>query len=74
MKSGGFMHCKICKRRFELKLDNGYTAVKVETIFPLRTTSHDAFNCTFCGCQNIVGIREREGKCNEQSSVAREAN
>lgn len=65
MKSGGFMHCKICKRRFELKLDNGYTAVKVENIFPLRTTSHDAFDCPHCGCQNIVGIRESEVKSNE---------
>lgn len=60
MKSGGFMHCKICKRRFELKSENRYTAVKVETIFPLRTTSHDAFDCPHCGCQNIIGIRERE--------------
>lgn len=64
-KVGGFIHCKICKRRFELKKHFRYTAVRTESIFPLKTSLHDAFDCPHCGCQNIVGIRESEVKSNE---------
>lgn len=73
-KVGGFIHCKICKWRFELKKSCRYTAVRAESIFPLKTSQYDAFDCPHCGCQNIVGIREREEKGNEQGSVARETN
>lgn len=61
-KVGGFIHCKICKRRFELKKPFRYVAVKTESIFPLKSVLYDAFDCPHCGCQNIVGIRESEVK------------
>ena len=64
-KVGGFIHCKICKWRFELKKPNRYTAVKTESFFPLKSVLYDAFDCPHCGCQNIVGIRESEVKSNE---------
>lgn len=64
-KVGGFIHCKICKRRFELKKPFRYVAVKTESIFPLKSVLYDAFDCPHCGCQNIVGIRESEVKSNE---------
>lgn len=56
--------CKICKGVFMLKAENHYTAEKSERSgFALLangagTTYFDAFDCPFCGCQNIVGIRE----------------
>lgn len=62
---GGFIHCKICKRRFGLKKEIRYTAVRAESIFPIKSVLYDAFDCPHCGCQNIVGIRESEVKINE---------
>ena len=64
-KAGGFIHCKICKRRFELKKSCRYTTSEVESIFLVEALLHDAFDCPHCGCQNIVGIRESEVKSNE---------
>lgn len=49
----GKKECDVCKKVFELKKENKYI-VNVEpkpfTIFGLR----EAFNCPYCGCQNIV--------------------
>lgn len=64
------MECKICGKDFELKVDNHYI-VRDEEIQRLGIASivgsntekesklYDAFNCPYCGCQNVVQERKR---------------
>ena len=64
------MECKICGKDFELKLDNHYI-VRDEEIQRFGIASivgsstekesklYDAFNCPYCGCQNVVQERKR---------------
>ena len=59
------MKCRICGKEFELKKENLYTA-REECTTGLALIAEnkevdlfDAFDCPFCGCQNIVGKRKR---------------
>lgn len=53
--------CKVCGRR--LKLDKGLryevtfipAGIKALVESPM---TYEAFDCLYCGCQNIVGVRE----------------
>ncbi len=55
--------CNICGRRFKLLAKNRYEVVRRPVGFTgltERTTYFNAFDCPHCGCQNIVGILEKE--------------
>lgn len=53
--------CKVCNRFFKLKAENKYLVVN-EPIFlkalTEKTTVFEAFDCPWCGCQNVVNVRE----------------
>lgn len=46
--------CERCSRKLELKKEDRYTALGGKI---LRPVYYDAFDCPYCGCQNLVGIR-----------------
>ena len=55
--------CKVCKRPFILKAKNKYVFAKRVSFFARSTIVngseyYEAFDCPYCGCQNIVNIRE----------------
>ena len=57
------MKCKICGKRFKLIKENRYLAEeKIGALECLKKASKtfEAFDCPYCGCQNIVNIREGE--------------
>ena len=53
------MKCKICNKEFELLKENRYmvTNKNVKGITSGLTSAFDAFDCPYCGCQNIVSDR-----------------
>jgi DNA-directed RNA polymerase subunit RPC12/RpoP len=58
--------CKACKKRFQLTAENRYTAriaTKTGIISAMQNeepTLFDAFDCPYCGCQNLLNVRERQ--------------
>ena len=58
--------CKICGRFFRLKSENRYEVLDrklipaLESLIkkPIMFTVFEAFDCPWCGCQNVVGVRE----------------
>lgn len=53
--------CKVCKKFFKLKAENKYLVFNEPTILSSLTekmTVFEAFDCPWCGCQNVVGVRE----------------
>lgn len=50
------MKCKVCGKEFDLLKERRYT-VKSNSVF-VGTQYYDAFDCPFCGCQNIAKERE----------------
>lgn len=62
----GKITCGVCKKEFDLMHERRYTAreegrIGVASISGgLEPLLFDAFDCPFCGCQNIVGNRKRE--------------
>lgn len=48
------MKCKVCNKEFELKKENKYIVNAKGTFLP--PDKREAFNCPYCGCQNIVGL------------------
>ena len=58
------MKCKVCGKRFKLQADKRYDVIKkpcgvAELLSGKGTTFYECFDCSKCGCQNIVNIRER---------------
>lgn len=54
--------CKTCGRRFRLLAKNRYEVVRIPTPLkgPLEETVYfNAFDCPHCGCQNIMGVVEK---------------
>lgn len=54
------MKCKICNKEFELLKENRYmvTNENLKEISKIGLSSvFEAFDCPYCGCQNIVGNR-----------------
>lgn len=52
------MKCKICGKRFELRKENRYDAIDIPVGLDCLTQPsiyYNAFDCPYCGCQNIVG-------------------
>lgn len=59
--------CNVCGRRFKLLAKNRYEVVKSPVGFNCLTQGtvyYNAFDCPYCGCQNIVGVVEK-AKVNE---------
>lgn len=58
------LRCKICKGMFEMKTENRYIVAEPtrEGFAALSSGAgivyFDAFDCPFCGCQNITGVRK----------------
>lgn len=53
--------CKVCNRFFKLKAENKYLVVNAPVglkVLTEKTTVFEAFDCPWCGCQNVVGVRE----------------
>lgn len=55
--------CKVCNKRLCLDKDKKYLAEKrpqgLNSLVESKTV-YEAFDCEWCGCQNIVNIREVE--------------
>lgn len=54
--------CNTCGKRFRLLAKNRYEVVKSSVGFNCLTqgtTYYNAFDCPYCGCQNIVGVVEK---------------
>ena len=52
------MKCKVCGKEFELKNDNRYVVLKNKGNMIMHDYhKYEAFDCPFCGCQNIVNKR-----------------
>ena len=47
------MNCKICEREISLTKEMRYDAKVVSDT----TNIHDAFDCPYCGCQNLLNVR-----------------
>ena len=61
--------CNICGRRFRLLAKNRYEVKVIPTSFSSlteKTTYHNAFDCPYCGCQNLIGTFEKHDKEDEQ--------
>lgn len=55
--------CDVCGRRFRLLAKNRYEVVKNPVgleCLAKGTVYFNAFDCPHCGCQNIVGVIEKE--------------
>ena len=54
--------CSVCGRRFRLLANNRYevadSPVGLEGL-TRGTVYYNAFDCPYCGCQNIVGVVEK---------------
>ena len=55
------MKCKVCGKRLLLKSDLRYEITKYPVglnVLVENPTTYECFDCSHCGCQNIVNIRE----------------
>ena len=56
--------CKVCGKKIQFTADRHYVAYHDNGAFGALAgalsgrTAYDAFDCAFCGSQNIVGVRE----------------
>ena len=59
------MKCKVCGKDFELVKELHYISRDDETsgvsniIHKNEVSLYDTFDCTLCGCQNVMGVRKR---------------
>ena len=77
--SKGMATCKICGRDFALIEEDHYIAdngekegVITKLVSSDRITQYDAFDCPYCGCQNIMQERKPMWLSNELISEAEE--
>ncbi len=57
------MKCKICGKKLKMKKEYRYEIVQkpVGLVSLIEGTKvFEAFDCTECGCQNIVNVREMD--------------
>ena len=55
------MKCRVCGKKLKLIASNKYLVqVMPESKLDMfsKINTYEAFDCTKCGCQNIMGIRE----------------
>lgn len=53
------MKCKVCGKEFELLAENK-KIIKKYNLIAQRGFLNEAFDCPFCGCQNIVNVHYEE--------------
>jgi hypothetical protein len=63
-KIPGAYTCKSCSRSFPMIVENHYIAIDSEktgfsAIVGGESNLYDAFDCPYCGCQNVIGTRKR---------------
>jgi len=54
--------CNVCGRRFRLLAKNRYEIMRVPVglnRLTEETMYYNAFDCPYCGCQNIAGVVEK---------------
>ena len=54
--------CNICGKKFRLLANNRYEVVRKPVgldCLAQGTIYYNAFDCPYCGCQNIVGVIEK---------------
>ena len=52
------MKCKVCDKPLHLSKEERYDVVKPEGLSLLASKPrYEAFDCLYCGCQNVVGER-----------------
>ena len=57
------LRCKTCRGMFEMKAENRYIVAEAKNAgFAALSNGpgivyYDAFDCPFCGCQNVTGVR-----------------
>ena len=64
MEKEKIIKCKICGSKLELKKENKYLVLEnkgITEIFNNGNTYYECVDCSKCGCQNIINIRE----CND---------
>lgn len=66
------MKCKICNKRFELKKENKYLVREKYGLCDLGKpmTTYEAFDCPYCGCQNVMHVRMPEVDPHETISTS----
>ena len=65
------MKCKVCGKRFKAIAENKYIAIeKIGALERLTKAPKifECFDCTKCGCQNIVNIREESIEIKESET------
>ena len=65
------MKCKVCGKRFKAIAENKYIAIeKIGALEGLTKAPKifECFDCTKCGCQNIVNIREESIEIKENET------
>lgn len=61
----GMHKCTVCNRAFELRKENRYTTEAKKTtalsmlVMGTDSVLYDAVDCPYCGCQQILHVRER---------------
>ena len=65
------MKCKVCGKRYKAIAENKYIAIeKIGALEGLAKApkKFECFDCSKCGCQNIVNIREESIEIKEGES------
>ena len=58
----GMRKCNVCGKKFKILAKNRYEVVKNPvgiTCLTQGAVYYNAFDCPYCGCQNIVGTLEK---------------
>ena len=61
MEKEKIIKCKICGTKLELKKENKYVVSENKSLSEIVKEGNTYFDCSKCGCQNILNIRE----CND---------
>ena len=64
--------CKICGKYFRLLAKNRYEVIETHfgiNCFGQGVERYNAFDCPYCGCQNVYGTRIMEKEKNESACL-----
>lgn len=59
------VHCEICNQILDINKDNTYK-VEVENVLFRSKAIHDATDCPYCGCQNLLNKRYQKVRINNE--------
>lgn len=66
----GTIKCRVCNQRFELHKENKKVVENVPSLTALRRVTYDAFDCPYCGVQNLTNERLAEKKEEQNETMA----